>query len=186
MTVKDIIEKSAVLLNKSEIVKYLNTGVAENYFSVLEDVEILLNCYNVIQDEIASSYFRFKDCEKLSTENGVIKLSRFTNNPFAIISIKDESGLKLDAKILPTEIITDKTAVIEYYYLPSAKKLEDISDFTGTPVTLRTLCYGVMTEYLLIKGAFEESSTWHSKYVDALSNLAINVKRKRVKGRVWQ
>ena len=186
MTVKDIIEKSATLLNKGEVVKYLSTGVAENYFSVLEDVEILLGCYNVIQEEIASSYYKFKETEKFSPENGVIKLSRFSNNPFAITSIKDESNNKLDAKIYPTEIKTDKTAIIEYYYLPKTKNLEDISDFTGTPVTLRTLCYGVMTEYLLIKGAFEESATWHSKYVDALSVLALNGKRMKVKGRVWQ
>ena len=186
MTVKEIIEKTATLLNKGDVVKYLKTGATENYSRVLEDVEILVGCYNVIQEEIASSYYKFKKVEKFSPENGVIKLDRFSSNPFAIIAIKDEKGCKLDAKILPTEIKVNKTAVIEYYYIPNYKNLEDICNFTGTSVSARTLCYGIMTEYLLIKGSFEEAGTWHSKYVDAINLLALNGKRLKVKGRVWQ
>ncbi len=186
MTVKDVIIKTATYLNKKEVVEYLKTGATENSSSAIEDVEIMLDSYNVISEEIASHYYKFKSTERFSPNNGIIKFSRFINNPYKILSVTDDCGAKLDAKILPTEIRVDKTANIEYYYIPKSKKLDDICDFTGTPVTVRTLCYGIMTEFLLIKGSFEEAGAWHSKYVDALNLMALNGKRLKVKGRVWR
>ncbi|MBO5926528.1 MAG: hypothetical protein J6Q38_03095 [Clostridia bacterium] len=186
MTVKDIVKTSAQLLNRKDIFEYLLKGVAQNYLMVEDDVNILVNAYNIVQEEIASFSFRFKAVETISPlTNGVIKYSQFKYNPLAIISVKDENGRKLDAKILPSDILVDRTAVIEYYYLPYEKTIEDESDFTGTVIQKRTLAYGVVTEYCLIKGAYEEASMWHDKYVNALKEALYNTKAKRVKGRLW-
>lgn len=186
MTVKDIIEKTATYLNRSDVLEFLKTGATENYLTVIKDVETLVACYNVVQDEIATLYFKLKYTERFSPENGSVKFTRFAFNPYAIISVKDNLGVKINAKILPTEIKTNKPITVDYYYLPKTKNIEDICDFTGTPITERTLCYGIITEFLLIKGSFEEAGAWHSKYVDALSSLALNGKRLKIKGRVWQ
>lgn len=188
MTVKDIVKKVAVFLDRKDIIEYLQTGATENYLSVLEDVNLLQNCYNVVGEEIASLYYRFKATEKFSPNlDGIIKLADFSNNPLAIISVKDDKGSKVNAKILPTEIITDlKTVTVEYYYVPSYKKLDDISDFQGTTITDRILCYGILTEYYLIKGGFEEANLWHGKYINALKNGTLLGKSKTLKGRVWR
>ncbi len=188
MTVKDIVKKVAVFLDRKDVVEYLETGATENYLAVLEDVKLLQNCYNVVGEEIASLYYRFKAVEKLSPSlDGVVKLSNFSNNPLAIISVKDDKGNKINAKILPTEIVTDqKNVTVEYYYVPSYKKLDDISDFKGTPITDRILSYGILTEYYLIKGGYEEANLWHGKYINALKNGSLLGKSKRLKGRVWR
>lgn len=188
MTVKDIVEKVAVFLDRKDILEYLKTGATENYLSVIEDVNLLVNCYNVVGEEIASLYYRFKTTERLSPNlSGVIKIADFKKNPLAIISVKDVNGNKVNAKILPSEIITNLSeVVIDYYYVPDVKNLEDISDFTGTSITDRILCYGVLTEYYLIKGGYEEANLWHGKYINALKNKPLTGNGKRLKGRVWQ
>lgn len=186
MTVKEIIIKTASYLNRKDVVEYLKTGATENSEMVKDDVEILLNSYNVVQDEISSLYYKFKATERFSPKNGIIKYSEFSFNPYAILSVKDDFGSKIKVRILPVEIQTEKPITVEYYYIPKTKKIDDICDFTGTPVTDRILSYGIMTEYLLIKGSYEEAGTWHSKYIDALSKMAINGKRLKIKGRVWQ
>ena len=186
MTVKDIIKTVALLLNRKDILEYLNSGATENYLKVLEDVNALVDCYNIVSEEIASTYYKFKAVETLSPQNGVVKCSEFTNNPLAIISVKGLNEKTISYKILPSEILTDeKTVVVEYYYVPSKKTLDDISDFTATSIKNRILAYGVATEFLLIDGAFEESSVWHEKFINSLKVVLINDKRKRIKGRIW-
>ena len=188
MTVKDIIKKVAVFLDRKDVLEYLETGATENYLSVLDDVNLLVNSYNVVAEEIASLYYRFKTTERLSPNiNGIIKMVDFTNNPLAVVSVKDGKGNKINAKILPNEIITNFSEVIvEYYYVPSFKNIDDISDFTGTIITDRILCYGIITEYFLIKGGYEEANLWHGKYINALKNVPLTGKSKKLKGRVWQ
>ncbi len=185
MTVKEIIKQSAVFLNASEIVNYLDKGVAENFSSVLEEVDLLVNCYNVVAEEIASSHYRFKAVESFSPKNNRVTLSEFSFNPLAIINVFDKGGVKVNATILPTEIQTNLPYItVEYYYIPNPKTLDDISDFKDTLIKKRTLAYGIITEYLLIKGSYEEASVWHEKYAQSLITLKGNTGR--VKGRVWR
>ena len=188
MTVKDIVKKVALFLDRKDILEYLNTGATENYLSVLDDVNLLVNCYNVVGGEIASLYYRFKTTERLSPKSGgIIKMADFSKNPLAVISVKDDKGNKVNAKILPSEIVVNASEVlVEYYYVPSYKNLDDISDYDNTCITDRILCYGVLTEYFLIKGGYEEANLWHGKYVNALKNGPLTGKSKRLKGRVWQ
>ncbi len=185
MTVKEIIKQSAIFLNANEIVNYLVKGTAENFSNLLEEVNLLVNCYNVVAEEIASSHCRFKAVESFSPKNNRVTLGEFLYNPLAIINVFDKNGVKVNANILPTEIITDLPFItVEYYYIPSIKTLDDISDFKDTFIKKRTLAYGIVTEYLLIKGSYEEASLWHEKYAQSLITLKGNTGR--VKGRVWR
>ena len=186
MTVKDIIKTFALLLGRKDILEYLNSGATENYLKVLEDVNALVDCYNIVSEEISSTYYKFKAVETLSPQNGVVKCKEFANNPLAIISVKGLNEKSIAYKILPSEILTSEDkVVVEYYYIPSRKNIDDVSDFTSTPIKNRALAYGVATEFLLIEGAYEESMVWHEKYLDYLKVVLLGDKRKKLKGRVW-
>ncbi len=185
MTVKEIIKQSAIFLNLEGVIKYLETGACENYLTALEEVKLLVDCYNVVTEEIASSHCRFKATETFSPKNNRVKLSEFSLNPLAIISVKNKQNSKINAKILPTEIANvSEQIIVDYYYIPTPKTIEDISDFTATQIKKRILVYGVITEYLLIKGSYEEASLWHDKYAQSLISIA--GKGGRMRSRRWQ
>ena len=187
MTVKDVLKTVAMLINRDDVLKFLNDGYSANYDLVNEDVKILVNSYNIVADEIATEYFKLKTVEKIKSYNGVIKCSDFEKNPLAVLSVTNDKGDKIPCKILPSEILIEETeAIIEYTYTPDTKGLDDVSDYSSTPIKSRVIAYGVATEYLLIKGAFEEAMVWHEKYVSALKGSVVKSKIKKLKGRVWK
>lgn len=187
MTVKDVLKTVAMLINREDILEFLNNGYSSNYNLVNEDVDVLINSYNIVADEIATEYFKLKTIEKQTVYNGVIKCSNLKRNPISIISVVNKKGDKIPCKILPSEILLDEQeAIIEYNYTPDTKGLDDVSDYSSTPIKNRVIAYGVATEYLLIKGAFEEAFVWHEKYVDALKGSLVKSKIKKLKGRIWK
>lgn len=187
MTVKEILKNVAIIINRLDIFNYLDKGISENYTKVMEDVNTLVSCYNIISEEIATEFYKFKNEENINVSNGVIEYSDFKYNPIAIISVKNTKGVRVKAKVLPTCIHTfESEVVVEYYYVPSVKNLDDISNFTNTPIKKRVLSYGIATEFLLITGAYEEASLWHEKYVDSLKNSLSKTKVGKVIGRVWK
>ena len=187
MTVKDILKTVAVLINREEILEFLNNGYANNYSAINDDVNLLVTCYNIVAEEIATEYYKLKTIEKHISKNGVLKYSEFINNPISIISVKDKNDNSVTYKVMPSEILLNELEVfVEYCYTPQNKGLDEVSDYSSTPIKNRVIAYGVATEYLLIKGAFEEAVLWHEKYVEALKGSLIKSKMKKIKGRVWR
>ena len=188
MTVKDILTTVALLIDRKDILKYLQEGVSDNTADVISEIDSLVSCYNIVTDEIASEFYKFTYSEEFSVTKGSIKLSLLKYNPLSIISVETKNGKKANAKILFNEILCDNNeVVVNYYYLPKAKNIDDESEYTNTSVTSRVLAYGIATEYLLIKGAYEEASLWHQKFIDGLKGALSKTKIGKIKGRsfVW-
>ncbi len=186
MTVKDIIKTVALLLNRKDILNYLNSEVTENYIKVQEDVNTLVDCYNLVSEEISSTHYKLKAVETLSPKNGALKCSEFTYNPLAVISVKGLNQKPISYKILPSEILTNESKIeVEYYYVPSKKSINDVSDYTNTIIKERVIAYAIATEFLLINGGYEEALVWHEKYINSLKSLLLKDKKKRIKGRIW-
>ena len=187
MTVKDVLKTVALLINRADILDFFNNGYTDDYNEIEDDVNLLITCYNIVADEIATEYYKLNMTEKFTCQNGVLKFSQFTKNPIIINSIKDDDGNDVKYKALLGEITLDKPLVnVEYSYTPDTKGLDDISDYSSTPINKRVIAYGVATEYLLVKGAFEEAVVWHDKYVESLKGSVIKSKNKKLKGRIWR
>lgn len=186
MTVKSILKLATGLLNRKDLLSYLNGESVEDEERVKSDIDTLVVCYNVVAEEISTVYTKVVYTQKLTVTAGVLKYNQFTYNPVKILSVKDVDGNEIACTILPTELRTNTSRiVVEYTYIPPKLKLEDNSDFTNTEVKERVLGYGIVTEFCLIKGMYEEAVLWHDKYVTSLKNTLSNKKLQKIKGRVW-
>ena len=186
MTVKSIIKLASSLLNRKDLISYLDIGKTTDEERVVQDVETLVTTYNVIAEELSTIYNYVSYTQKLTVSNGVLKYSQFTYNPVKILSVKDMNGDDVECTILPVELRTNATRIeVKYTYVPPKRKIVEESDFTNTPIKEGVIAYGVVTEYCLIKGMYEEAGLWHDKYLNGLNQALSNGKSKKLKGRVW-
>ena len=186
MTVKSIIKLASSLLNRKDLITYLDVGTSTDEERAKQDVDTLLTTYNIIAEELSTVYNYITYNQKLTVAGGVLKYTQFTYNPIKIISVKDMEGKDVECTILPTELKTNTHRIeVKYTYIPPKRKIVEESDFTNTPIKESIIAYGVVTEYCLIKGMYEEAGLWHDKYLNSLSNALSNGKSKKLKGRVW-
>ena len=185
MTVKSILKLVSSLLNRKDISSYLDGKTTEDS-NVADEVNTLVDCYNVVAEELSVIYPKIVQSQKLTVTAGVLKYTQFIYSPVKILSVKDMDGNDVECTILPTEIRTNVgRIVIEYTYIPLKRKLDESSDFKTTPIRESTIAYGVATEYCLIKGSYEEAAMWHDKYTTALKNCLAIKNVNKLKGRVW-
>ena len=176
MFVKDIAAQAAFLLGKEDVVRYLKEQLTDGE-SVLEEekeqrlqreTDILLRCYNIVENEIALDYLPLTAEETVTCSTGMLPYTSFLHAPVTILSVTDEYGNKLPFTIFPEYVKTRAgTSVITYSYAPETKRLDDCSEY-GSRVSERLLSYGVACEYCLISGLYDEAVVWDKKYKDAL------------------
>ena len=187
MRIIDIVKSVALLVGLDGVTSILNGELCEETTTSQKEVELLVTCYNVVAEEIASEYFKLKAVDTLVPDaSGVCSLTSLTYAPTEILKVYNTSGNQIKPVILQDKIVTLNNIMVEYSYIPPYKNLNDVSDYKNTCITKRVLSYGVATEFCLIKGSFEEASVWHQKYVDALKGVLRKTTLKKLKGRVWQ
>lgn len=186
MTVKEILKTASTLLNRADIKNYLNGEAVDDYLQVEEDFNLLLSCYNLVEEEIATDYFNLTHCETFTVVDGVVSCNDFSNNPLAVLSVKNLNGKAVNATIKPDGIYTKESKiVVEYTYVPENKTENDLSSFENTLISKRALALGTITEFSLIKGDYEEAVMWHKKYLTALTNCLARKKVNKIKERKW-
>lgn len=187
MIVKDILIECANCLDREDLITFYQSGVAVDYATACKDASVLLNAYNLVQEDISCSYLKFENTEIFNVKNGKIPFTDFKYLPIEILSVCDAFGNKIKHSISNGSINVDFSKVeITYVYAFESKGVNDLSGFELTPITQRILAYGTAAEYCLIKGMYEEASTFHSKYVESLSNALNKTKSIRVKCREWK
>ena len=185
MTVKEIVKHVATYLGKGEVIEYLDKGITHDNNLTKNAVLVLTGCVNTVLSELSQTYIPMVKEEKVKTINGEIKYSDLQERIVKIISIKDDYGDDVNYKFSFDKIMPEKNQVnIKYNYQPSNYGLDDVIGYSEVEVPLRILSYGVCAEYLLIEGKFSESITYHSKYMNALSDH-IFPKNSKIKERSW-
>ena len=186
MTVKEILKSASTLLNRNDLKSYMSGDAVNEYLQVEEDFKLLLDCYNLVEEEVSTDYYRLKNTQTFTVVNGVIKCEEFSKNILAVLSVKSLNGNAVNAEIKPDGIYTNESnVVVDYTFVPNSKTVDDESAFTNSPITKRALAYGVVTEFSLIKGDYEEAVMWHKKYITALTNCLSLKKLKKIKERLW-
>ncbi|MBO5712598.1 MAG: hypothetical protein J6R88_00135 [Clostridia bacterium] len=185
MKVKDILILCCDLLEDNNLKTYFTGGTPADSESAKADGELLLKCYNLITDEISREYYRLTTEETFTPTNGVVSLSQFMFNPVVINTVTSLDGGEVDYKVNPVKVYVDKTVRIGYAYACPERMIEEMSDFSFTKISKRVLAYGTITEYMLIKGMYEEAVTWRDKYRTSLYACLSVKKVKRIKKREW-
>lgn len=178
MTVLDIIKTAVKLLGDTTLLAFLNGETEQPAYE--EDKELLLISYNQTARSVAT-YFPLVYTESFSPVNGVVKYEVFTFNPY---KIKKVISNDCNYEILPTEIKTNRDIKVEYCYFPKAEDYGDGYPFNFV-VSDVEFSYGVLAEYLLYKGRYEESATYFDKFINALSSYNRANKKSRIPSREW-
>ncbi len=182
MTVLDVVGTAIKILGDYDFYNYLvNNGDEQDGY--LNDKDLLLIAYNQAV-ETAVNYCPLKYTETLYSISGIVNYERLTYNPYKILKVTTYKSNQ-SVEILPTEIKTDGQITIEYVYVPTANSLNAKFVFEYSPLSITDIAYGVLSEYLLYKGRFEEASAYLDKFITSLKNSNKIKKVGKIKERVW-
>ena len=162
LTVKDVIVSALTLLGQCSLAEKFSAG--ENLDGAEEEtVNVLLYCFNAVEDEIARKYITLTAKEDLSSVNRKFYYTDFSHPPVKIKSVfidGKEAEYQLFAQYLQADWVK---ITVEYEYSPSKKAVDGLSDF-GSDIGDRALSLGMAAEYCLINGEIESAELWEKKY----------------------
>jgi len=157
MKQKNILEAAAEIL-----------GVQESSFPILR------RCANLVLSNIAANH---RDCEATQTFNvtdGKIEYKDFKKTFLRVKSVSTGSySLYIDFMQVPNGRVE-----VTYSYIPAfSDNLEEIIHIPN--LAEKTFLYGVITEYAIISGMFNEAKVWNEKFESGL--FATNQKHKNLR-----
>ena len=186
MNIKDIIAAAATLLNREDICNYLISGEVDDLTSTVKDLDIMLRCFNLVENEIALEYKPLVCIENITTENGIVNFDILTKPIIEIIKVEDESGNKLNYKLFHTYLKTKPENIVVYYtYIPEKKLLTGISDYTEVEIPQRVLAMGIACEFSLISAMYDEAVMWDKRYKDSLDRMTSKKIKQVMPARRW-
>ncbi len=187
MTVKDIIETSAVFLGREDIISYLKgDDISLSNEDAEKEISILVRCVNIVLNELATEFVPLKTIETVRCNNGQILYSSLLQNPLEILKVFDINGKELDFSLNQLFIKTNSNAVqVEYTYIPLPLNLSSECVYAENEVPARIVAYGVAEKACLFEGRFDEAEIWAKKFKESASTISLP-KNAVIKGRWWR
>ena len=182
MKVKDIVLVAARTLG---IYHGVSAYFEEEDSSLEREANLLLSCFNRVECALALEYVPLYAEDELLTIADILEFSALNYAPVRILGVTDAEGNPLPYKIYPKYIkVQAGHCKVTYTYTPNEKKIDEESDF-GVLSANSLFVYGVLTEYCMAEGRFEESATWEKKYKESIEALFRMRSCKRLKSRRW-
>ncbi len=124
----------------------------------------LLECFNLVESELAYDYLPIYATHQCNSN--IVAYTELEYNPVRIVSCN------CPFKIYPTYIESkDLITEIKYTYTPNKKGLYDECSYSKE--FLKCLAYGVVSEYLISQGFYEEAVLWNNKYKKEINFLML-------------
>ena len=182
MKVKDIVLSAALKLGVAEGVKmYLN----EEDYTYEREALLLLDCFSTVENDLALNYFPLRAEDLLRTVTGALQFSTFAHSPVRILSVKNEEGKDVEFTVYPQYLKTGPgTFTVTYTYTPDKVTIEDDGNF-GVAVPENLIVFGMLAEYCMTEGRFEEGTIWEKKYKEAIERVYKLGTCTRLKSRTW-
>ncbi len=185
MTVKDILVLVCEFIGERELKEKISSQ-EEVSFTVREQEKIntLVDCFNLVNQEIASDYLPFLTKEEVGGEN-IINFSSLSKAMINIYEIKNRFGFNLKFKLFPNYVeVEGKPKSIVYSFLPADCSISStVEMFCG--LTARVYAYGIASEYLLIDGISEDAEIWEERFKESLFVLSRKRGEHRLPQRSW-
>lgn len=180
MQVKEIVKCAAKNLGREDLVAALDADETEG------EAGALVDCYNLVENEIALDYFPLKAEEEFAPEKGEIVYSRFSHAPVNVIKVQNRAGSRVDFELFSSFLRLPEgvgTVRVLYAYAPAKKTLSDSSEFSDK-ISERLLSFGVASEFCLSRGQYSEAAVWEKRYREAL-RAASSPRGTRIRARRW-
>lgn len=170
MNVLDIVKGVLITIQNDSLVKKLESESEVLTSEETAEVDLIVNCINLTIQKIATNYIPLIEEVSLKVSDGIIPYSSITQKQiFNILSVRNNKNQKLLFEIKPTHIVTGcGDIVIKYTFIPKNLKISDNIDCFKTKISERIMLYGVLDEYLLMKGNFSESDIWNERFLSEI------------------
>ena len=187
MIVLDVIKFVCKNLGLDELLSVQELGGTETADAdQLKQIESFIDCVNDVNQSIAFMYLPLKTYENITISNKKFAYSDFSKTLIELLSLKNEAGLKQKFYTYPTFITCENGSyTASYTYVPNyVSNLSDTIEI-NQKVDARTLAYGVVAKFYLLKALFSEANAWDARFQQAL--LVASRKKGEVKmcGRWW-
>lgn len=179
MKVEDILTEVLVRLGDRDKYDLNNLPQDDN------EINTIIKCINMIISEIASDYLPVEYEEDVEVVNGIIPYENLSKR---LINLKKvtKNQSKIDAKMYPDEILvnTDGIVHVQYLYMPAQIGLGGVIELSPK-ITLMLIVYGVLGEYCLLQGRYEDSMLYDKRYREMLKVACRVTKEIRLKHGWW-
>lgn len=186
MIVKDVLLMSAKYLDLREVCNYLSGLSDEANDQINEDIEKLLLSINIVCSNIASGYIELVNDAVINSVAKFVEYKAITDNN--IIEIKNcygENSAPIDYMLRSNGVESNSyISRISFSYFPRTVGLDDSIDFF-VKLNIYTIAQGVISEYLFLKGDFEESYIWDEKFKNSLKSILRTKRNVVVPAKRW-
>ena len=182
--VREVLLLAANLLGIADgVLEYWGNPSAET--AGRRDGELLLSCFQTVENELALDYLPLMAEDEVVTSTGSVKYTNLGKPAVRILCVENEWGEPLKYKLFSDRLETQSGKVkITYAYTPTAKTLDGVSEYQ-TAVSERLFAYGIAAEYSLAVGDTLTASYWDKKYKEAI-RIAYRLRPcKKIRSRRW-
>ena len=182
MSIKDIIIL-ACSFTENEDLKTALSGSANLDDKQTDLVNMFVECFNLIANEIACDYIPHYERDTFKTSDFKISFSSFASSPLKIVSVLDKGGHKVRFKAFDDYLMALASEVtVTYLSQPEEKGL---NDNITTIIPMRVYAYGMAREYYLMQTLYEEADIWQERFVQSLQSLSHRKSETKVPARRW-
>lgn len=164
---KDILLKTAEILNRDDIINELNNP-SNSSPAIQNDIYRLISYFNYTLDTLCENYFNITISQNIySDKDKKISFLNFEKEPTQIIKVLNNGGPVFFSKY--SKFITVPEAkekyMIVYKFTPD--RVTNLSDEVKLPtgVSEKLICYGIASEFFASKNLFEQSEYWNNKFM---------------------
>ena len=184
MTIKEIVSTASTIIGRQDVYNHLNQTPTTNE-ETLKTLDNMVNLINMVVSELAGTFIPMVKKEKIYSNSGKYYYSDFEEKPVEILGVYSEKGNLLSynqtAEYLETK---NCSVVVEYSYIPPKYDINSQIGYSKNQLSPATLVYGLLAEYCIVIGAFDEAVMWHDRFTSGVKEKR-KTKNFKIKGRCW-
>lgn len=182
MLVENIIKSVLKILDKHDIIASMQAGDVLTGEDATE-VATLVDCLNLVRNEIATEFIPNAKVEKLKVENNRLDFSMFEGQVIEVLSVNDNFGSEIKFHAFSDHIqLENGTFHVKYNQNPEIITLK--GEFVSN-IPERVYVYGILKEYYFIQTLYEDASVWDARFKNSLNMLARKKNNTIIRKRGW-
>lgn len=184
MEVKEVLVLAAANLGRDDLV----AAIEQTTGDPTAEVQSLLHCYNLVENELALDYLPLNYEEEVNLTEGEVPFSALSFAPIMIQEVLARNEpvvfvVRPDGLVPQVKNVNEPVRV-KYAYSPKEKKLDEQGAYSGR-VSARLISYGVAREFCLIHMLYEEAKMWEGRFYEAIRAAHIIRRRLKMRARRW-
>ncbi|MBE5736803.1 MAG: hypothetical protein E7348_00175 [Clostridiales bacterium] len=185
MQIKDIIKMAALMINRKEIIDYLDGNVQNVGVETSTQVDSMVGLANLVINELATTYIPMIKTKSISSVGGKIYYSRLEDKILKIRSVYLKDGTSVNFTQMPEYILLNHVTVdVEYEYSPPTYSIDQEIGYMEKDVPARVIAYGLLAELAISEGRLDDAVAFHKRYAASVELLCLP-KNSKIKQRSW-